>query len=58
MHLDAPQDIHQELGNNLESKGINLEHMKPCEQYWSYWSYLPANTDTRQAAFSHLEEVT
>lgn len=29
--LDAPQDIHQELGNNLESKGTNLEHRKPCD---------------------------
>lgn len=50
--LDAPQDVHQELGNNLESKGINLEHMKPCEQHWSYLA-----VDTRQAALSHLEKM-
>lgn len=34
--LDEPQDIHLELGNNLESKAISLEDMKPCEHYWSY----------------------
>lgn len=56
MHLnstfDAPQDIHQERGNNLKFKGVNL---KPCDNnIGPIW----LQTDTRQAALSWLENVT
>lgn len=55
--LDAPQDIHQELGNNLESKATNLEHRTSCDNNIGLiWQQ--TNTDTRQAELSHSENVT